>query len=995
MKPEYYRNDGSRTTGIKAKRLEWGIIQRIRSVNDRGSEPDCGTAWSRKLNGLALSGGGIRAATFHLGLLQALAEARMLRYFDYLSAVSGGAFIAGWFCKLIYTQARECPERNALNQIERILKPRQGHECTAVHRLRQHLTYLTPHGGPLSQSTWLLGATYFHNLLISLCILTLTMVVLMIAARAALSFPQLLISGGFSNIVVSAVTEAAGAVVFACLFLLVAYLIRHRIGSRKMQNRRRLPILSIAASVVVILFFSVDLQVYGVFPHLLGITVTAFVLSAGIFSYWTVLKISDRAQRRFLAILSLAGLFILITGLYHAGSAVECAPSEKSHAGVILNLLPLGQEKSPFGLANNWWARTVALSSKVLMALGVGQETRLMLAPSIVLAVSLLMFGGSRLLLSTRWLSKLWRLEGTAFLDYAKFLAATLLIIAFNKIAVPSAAAVVSGMCVFYDRPSWLLPLLMAYVAPVSAALIVLSFNLMIAILGRVLSPYIRHHMTDISTIVYRYAFIWSSSLTIALYGPVVLSRISRGALLLCLTSWIVSIVLGFILRGDALRKNTLTRLAQRAVAGCAPYVFLCGYLLFVSFVTSSYIFGISWAAQGHEYWDHVAATLHPSSVMLLALACALLFVLSVRFGVNSPSMHLFYQSRLADAYLRETLPGGEVGTDQENAKDRKLRIRRGGGLAESPVMLHSLTPLQTPAYNGPYLLLNCSLNLQSNDEPAWQDRRAANFVLSPLFCGYEPSRRSRRRGLPSDAYSPTVNYHYSGESGLRLAQAMSISGSAIGSNMGYHTSPRIRFFHTLFNLRLGWWFPNPRDTRSWIGKMPKSRVALLMSELLGTTNDRGPYVHLSDGGHFENTGLYELIRRQCRVILVSDASEDREHSNRALGTAIERCRTDLGVEIEIQPSGDIRHAEARYTMSQPVTRCLIHYGDTKKGELIYIHPFVTGNEPIDIRSYEALHDRFPHESTANQWFKESQFESYRRLGLHVGRIVCRSLALT
>jgi hypothetical protein len=66
--------------------------------------------------------------------------------------------------------------------------------------------------------------------------------------------------------------------------------------------------------------------------------------------------------------------------------------------------------------------------------------------------------------------------------------------------------------------------------------------------------------------------------------------------------------------------------------------------------------------------------------------------------------------------------------------------------------------------------------------------------------------------------------------------------------------------------------------------------------------------------------------------------------------------------------------------------------GDCEPGYLVYVKPMFLGNEPPDVQSYHSAHDQFPHEPTADQWFNESQTESYRMLGLHTMDEICRSL---
>ena len=91
----------------------------------------------------------------------------------------------------------------------------------------------------------------------------------------------------------------------------------------------------------------------------------------------------------------------------------------------------------------------------------------------------------------------------------------------------------------------------------------------------------------------------------------------------------------------------------------------------------------------------------------------------------------------------------------------------------------------------------------------------------------------------------------------LRLGTALSISGAAASPNMGYHSSPAVTFLMTVFNARLGWWLGNPAREK-WCEPGPRSGF-YLFKELFGRTNANSKYIYLSDGGHFENLGVYEL----------------------------------------------------------------------------------------------------------------------------------------
>ena len=136
---------------------------------------------------------------------------------------------------------------------------------------------------------------------------------------------------------------------------------------------------------------------------------------------------------------------------------------------------------------------------------------------------------------------------------------------------------------------------------------------------------------------------------------------------------------------------------------------------------------------------------------------------------------------------------------------------------------------------------------------------------------------------------------------GIGTGTAVAISGAAASPNMGYHSSPAAAFLMTMFNARLGWWMGNPRDKYNWLRSSPRRGLLYLLNELFGLTNDRTHFVNLSDGGHFENLGIDELVRRRCRYIIACDAEQDDALTFNGLGNAIRKCRMDLGVEISVR----------------------------------------------------------------------------------------------
>jgi hypothetical protein len=190
-----------------------------------------------------------------------------------------------------------------------------------------------------------------------------------------------------------------------------------------------------------------------------------------------------------------------------------------------------------------------------------------------------------------------------------------------------------------------------------------------------------------------------------------------------------------------------------------------------------------------------------------------------------------------------------------------------------------------------------------------------------------------------------------------------------------------------MFNVRLAWWFPNPGRT----AYVPFVSLYYLIRELFGSADEQSHFINVSDGGHFENLGIYELIRRRCKVIIACDAECDSSLSFGSLGNVVRICETDFGARIDIDVRSIERDKDSRVCRSHcAVGR--ITYANGSQGYLVYLKSSVTGDEDIGIAQYRAAHPAFPHESTGDQFFAEDQFESYRRLGYHIAVQAFRSV---
>jgi len=154
-----------------------------------------------------------------------------------------------------------------------------------------------------------------------------------------------------------------------------------------------------------------------------------------------------------------------------------------------------------------------------------------------------------------------------------------------------------------------------------------------------------------------------------------------------------------------------------------------------------------------------------------------------------------------------------------------------------------------------------------------------------------------------------------------------------------------------------------------------------LLRELFGAASDDSKYVYLSDGGHFENLAVYELVRRRCKLIVACDASCDSGYAFADLHNAMERCRVDFGVEIT-RVTRDL--VPQNGYVSQHFDLCRIRYTPGKEaddGLLLYIKPGLKTDDPEDLLGYSKVNQSYPHDSTADQWFDEERFENYRKLG--------------
>jgi len=372
-----------------------------------------------------------------------------------------------------------------------------------------------------------------------------------------------------------------------------------------------------------------------------------------------------------------------------------------------------------------------------------------------------------------------------------------------------------------------------------------------------------------------------------------------------------------------------------------------------------------------HDGWTWGKGT-QDLAVVYGGTALFALVVTRLFYDINATSFHGFYRDRLSKAYLMRPTASGTGAAPAHNDKQTL------SGLSETLA---------------PYHLINTTLNVPTSRRANLRGRNGTFFMMSRNFVGSQLT--GYRATEEMEALHPDLD----------LGTSVAISGAAAAPNMGSETRRSLTFVLTLLNIRLGYWLPHPRLFSAPVFSMagvgavlrtvlrPFVRVtpSYLLKELMGRLDENGLHINLTDGGHLENLGLYELLRRRCRLIIACDGEADPEMTFQGLANAIRLARIDLGVNIEIdvdrlRACSDAGEGSDWSAAHGAVGR--INYGDGEYGWLLYIKSSMTGDEPVSIRKYRDDDPSFPHQTTADQFFDEAQFEAYRALGYHAGEAV-------
>lgn len=864
--------------------------------------------------GLALSGGGIRSATFSLGVIQALARARRLTAIDYLSTVSGGGYIGGWLTAWIH--------RKGLDRVQNTLSRERSStfvEAPEIAWLRRYSNYLAPKLGLLSADSMTLVATWTRNVLLNLVV-----VISMIALLTLL--PRLLLEPVMY--LVAHRREEVGYAAMWCAFFLFPLAISFNL----MLAARRRPGAApnwwsttggVFAAVLIPGMVTTVLASIAIFNvpsgngyDALGLAVAAAILLIVAGVLWAPWSLGHNGS---FGVMAKEGL---VFGLAYVGALVTGLALLKLFTGIVIptaggkvegaaNLLTFGPPALlvTFGVAGSvivglvgrvyeertreWWGRMNAW----FVTLGLAW-----------LALFLLSFYVSPVLRWAQAHSDSWA-AGLAGAGWLGTLVTTLLAPKPDAKASAWSRWAVKGMNLL-------------------ATIAVAGFFIAVA------------------------AAVW--------FSLAALSDAPRASPM-----------------GE--QGRVAAPLADFVTASFSEQTAVVHSVVPKDGVRQGFLWGL---------FDN----LRLDTTLALALGCLVLFVLfGFRVDVNKFSLHDLYKNRLIRCYLGASRQEARrahpfTGFDEKDdvglvdLQESGVEVRRGEG-RNPPVR--------------PVHLLNAALNLTQGDNLAWQERKAASFSMSPYYCGYTlgPSTGDARRSRaispdapPGEGYRPSAGWasHDGGDRRFTLGMAIATSGAALSSNRGRGTTAALAFLTTVFNVRLGRWSPNPRARgQAWRVSGPRFAPWSLILELFGYSNEARTHVHLSDGGHFDNTGVYELVRRRCGIVVLVDAAADPERSLDDLANLVRKCRVDFGADICLPLEAFQSPAAAGGSMTGHAFGKIHYAGEDKPADLVVIKPTALALKSlaVDVFSYGKRHASFPQQPTADQFFDESQFESYRTLG--------------
>jgi hypothetical protein len=905
------------------------LAEESKELQQRRGDSDA----SRAVVGLAISGGGIRSATFGLGVLETLKGLGLLKNVDYLSTVSGGGFIGAWL-------SANCKRHKDWRE------PTADWTASIAH-LRRYSNYLSPRLGFFSADTWSMLTIWFRNTL-----LIQTTVILAVACALLLPRPTFELFQHWPEV---------GNLRWITILLFVLGIVGIAGNQMRLTSRKDVPLLH---GTNWLIGLSVGLLLAGA-AWAYGSWVDFDPFHGGPVRYRQSVPI---ALAVVLAGFAFQPVGVRLTAVLWPGSD---PPEQINYTqGWVQAVVVIPLMISAYLVAAILWGEAAGaagvpgLSSFNTYGELVTQAWRYWPFPLSVVFVSF-------------WLLSFCSIHSRKD-KLGLFTAAWA-----PMIAVPVLHALLCAVMLLLRQwandPAAGAWKAFVWAPPLVSSAFVVSIVVLIGMMGRQSTEEVREWWSRLGAWLGIYAMAWMIIAVSAVYGP----QLVRWAIehhpwkSLSIGGGWVGTVLGGLFAGrspstDGTSGKSAAAMAKEVLAVVAPFVFIAGLLIGVAYLLDEVIrtnASSDWYSVGrgdhgaHELFLRVSALALASSLLALALMAA-------RVDINQFSLNAFYRNRLVRCYLGATRfapgerkPQNFTGFDGDD--DLALAELAGGDPSAGP--LH---------------IVNCALNLGGSSDLALHTRHSASFTLSALHCGSAYESREQTGKTEELGYVPTREFG-GASNAPTLGQAISVSGAAASPNMGYHTSPVTAFLLTLFNVRLGWWFPNPARRRT-DSSSPLFSLRYLFAELFGDANDKSRFVMISDGGHFENLAAYELIRRRCGVVIISDAECDPRLTFAGLGTLIRMCQVDFGVTLSIDVSAIGGGVANRWSTSRCAVGTIDYGPGQSPGILIYLKASMTGGEDTSILQYKALHPTFPHESTGDQFYGEDQFESYRSLGREV-----------
>jgi len=873
----------------------------------------------QNLTALCFSGGGIRSATFGLGIVQALAKHGLLNKFDYLSTVSGGGYLGSWLSAWVHraseakAHAKEKDIRPCDLGVTRVQerinchpedKASPNREPAELRHLREYSNYMSPKTGLVSADTWALVAIYLRNLFLNLTIFIplLTAVLVLPRLLYRILIPSTVEDRGTLSLVLLGGAITAGALAIS---IVVSRLPSRRKGQSPEANRS--PDSDATTPVKPFLNTDAGVLIAGVMPLLLSAFLAATVWA------WNY-RLGDGLSQGYGLGTSISIWFFLLLAAAAFGF------------GTVMYFVLNGTR------GFHLWGSAATLASALVGGF------LLWLVSQEVFDRTMMENLGHRLP----------GLEWQIYLSFSVPLFLTVVLIAAT-VFVGLSSSIMSDE----DR-EWLARY-GGWVMIVSCVWILLNG---LVLIGPSLAS-MAFRGTDLET------HGWTSTIL-----PAVLSV--AGTL-----SAIVTLVGGFSEKSHV-RHEPVKTWRSRAL-DLAPKVAAVIFLGFILVGLAALATALLNAIGFSPTLSHIGSlnTVGSRELALFFLALAAIGIAMACFvNVNKFSLHGAYRDRLVRAYLGASNSDRDQTTFTGFDDGDNLQLHELGG--------------QRPLH-----IINATVNLVGGDNLAWQNRKAASFTMSPIHCG----------SWAVGGYRRSREYCVNRTSGkaLRLGTAMAISGAAANPNMGYYSSPVVTFLMSLFNIRLGWWLGNTGEKGSkfdWFGKgsqrffqkaSPSIAVLPLINETFGRTDENKRFLMVTDGGHFENLALYEMVLRRCKLIVLSDGAADADFKFGEIANAIQKCKVDLGVDIKFSGAMNIhgRYSteegevkRSRFAIAQIIYPEKDAEGEHHAGWLLYTRPTFYGTtEPRDIRYYADSNEKFPHQPTGDQMYDEKQFEAYRGLG--------------